>query len=191
MSGTQLIEKKQFWILVIMLLIASIARLFPHPANVAPIAAMALFGGVFFKSRWMALVIPIACMFFSDVLLQIGHLLGYFEFAGFHVLMPVVYGAFLLLVIIGRLIQAKGMSMPKVIGGTIAGSVLFFLLTNFAVWISFMPYTWEALVQCYTQAIPFFRATLLGNLFYVAVLFGSYEFIKQNYLKTTLATQKI
>ena len=91
-------------------------RLLPHPPNVTPIAAIALFGGAHFASKRAALAVPL----------------------------------------------------------TATGSVLFFVVTNFGVWLvgDLYPRTLEGLVACYVAGIPFFRNTLAGDLLYAAVLFG-------------------
>jgi hypothetical protein len=132
-------------------LAAAAMRLLPHPPNVAPMAAIALFGGARFDSKRAALAVPLLAMWLSDVLL------------GFGVdrVMPFVYGSFALIVVLGRLIRDR--RSPLAVGGTaFAGSVLFFVITNFGVWLSgdLYPRTAEGLVACYVAAIPFFRNTL-------------------------------
>jgi len=89
--------------------------------------------------------------------------------------MPFVYGSFALNVVLGRLIRDR--RSPLVVGGAaLAGSVLFFVITNFGVWLSsdLYPQTAEGLVVCYVAAIPFFRNTLAGDLLYACVLFGGF-----------------
>lgn len=174
-------QNKLFLFLLAGLLIAAISRLFPHPANFTPLAAMALFGGTYFVNKKWSLIVPMLCLLFSDFLLQVGHWLGYYEFAGFHALMPAVYASFALIVLVGWYLQ-KRLGVINVIMGTLIGATLFFLLTNFAVWIMYMPKTQAALIQCYVQAIPFFRNALLGDLCYVAIMFGSFEWMKKTYL---------
>ena len=68
-------------------------------------------------------------------------------------------------------------SLAMIFAGTLSSSVLFFVITNFGVWFSGTMYTktFEGLATCYVAAIPFFRNTLAGDVFYVAVLFGVYE----------------
>ena len=94
---------------------------------------------------------------------------------GVHRVMPFVYGSFALNVVLGRLIRDR--RSPLVVGGAaLAGSVLFFVITNFGVWLSsdLYPQTAEGLVVCYVAAIPFFRNTLAGDLLYACVLFGGF-----------------
>jgi len=143
-------------------------RLLPHPPNFAPILAIALFGGVYL-SRKIAFILPIFAIAISDIFI------GYYGV----VLMIAVYGTFLLSVILGFWLK-KHKKWYTVGGIAILSAVLFFLITNFAVW-AFTPWyakTLSGIIQCYLLAIPFFRNTILGNLFYVTVFFGAYEVAK-------------
>ena len=160
----------RFLVLVGMILAAAASRLIPHPPNFAPIGAMALFGGACFAHRRAAFVVPLAAMFLSD--LAIGLLSGNLSL-GLHRLIPVVYGSFALIVCLGFWLRSRRTVLP-IAGATLAGSVLFFVLTNFGVWAlgSLYPNTWEGLVACYVAAIPFFHNTLLGDAVYSTALFG-------------------
>lgn len=151
-------------------LFAALMRLVPHYPNFTPIGALALFAGAHFTNRWLALSIPIAALLFSDLLL------------GFHDMMVPVYISFVLVVLIGGLLR-NNVKIVSVGGGAIAGSLVFFVLTNLAVWLSgtMYPTTVQGLVQCYVAAIPFFHMTLLGDLFYSGVLFWGFYLIQQYY----------
>lgn len=150
------------------ILLAAASRLIPHPPNVTPIAAMALFGGAYFSNRAAAYVVPLAAVVLSDLIL------------GFHSTMPFVYASFLLIVLIGsRLRRQKNVS--AVAGASLVSSVLFFLVTNFGVWLTgtLYPRTWAGLAAAYVAALPFFRNTVLGDLSYVAVLFGGFALLER------------
>jgi hypothetical protein len=155
-------------IAVLLVLIGASMRLIPHPPNFAPIAAIALFAGVYLSKR-TALILPIAAMVISDIFI------GYYEIS----LMAVVYGSFLLCVLLGFWLK-KNKKWYTIGGSAILGAVLFFLITNFAVWALTPWYakTLAGLIQCYFMALPFFKNTLLGNLFYASVFFGSYELVR-------------
>lgn len=158
----------EFLIALFLILIGVGLRLLPHPPNFAPIAAIALFGGLYF-SRKIALILPIAAMVISDISI------GDYE----PKLMAFVYGSFLLCVVLGFWLK-KHKKWYTVGGSAILCSVLFFLITNFAVW-AFTPWyakTISGLIQCYLMALPFFRNTLLGDLFYVTIFFGVYEIVE-------------
>jgi hypothetical protein len=108
-------------------------------------------------------------MIISDIFI------GYYQFS----LMAVVYGSFLLCVLLGFWLK-KNKKWYTIGGSAILGAVLFFLITNFAVWALTPWYqkTFFGLFQCYLMALPFFKNTLLGDLFYVTLFFGAYETVK-------------
>jgi hypothetical protein len=150
-----------------MIIAAAFVRLIPHPPNFAPIAAMALFGGAYFTKKWAAFLIPLTAMFVTDL------------FLGFHAAMWAVYLSFALIVFLG-MVMIKQKKIGNIFIASVSASVSFFIITNFGVWIS-TPYyekTGAGLAACYTAAIPFFHQTLLGDLFFVAILFGLYELAK-------------
>ena len=158
----------EFSIALIFILIGVGLRLLPHPPNFAPIAAIALFGGVYFSKK-LAFILPLAAMAISD------------KFIGFYEpkLMASVYGSFLLCVLLGFWLK-KHKKWYTIGGSAIISSITFFLITNFAVW-AFTPWyakTIFGLIQCYLMAIPFFKNTLLGDLFYVTIFFGNYEAVE-------------
>lgn len=142
-----------------------LARVVPHPANFAPVAAVALFAGAILPRKW-ALTAPLAAMMISDI------------FVGMHSLVLVTWGSFALIALASHkwLGKANG---SKVLLGSLSASVFFFIVTNFAVWAQGTMYSlnFAGLVQCYINALPFFRGTLLGDLFYSGVLFGSYALV--------------
>jgi hypothetical protein len=142
-------------------------RLLPHPPNFAPIAALALFGGVYLNKKY-ALVVPVAAMLVGDIFL------GFYDWR----LMSAVYSCFLISGLIGLWLR-KHKNLITVIGGTLVSSLIFFLVTNLAVWAfsSWYSHNWQGLLYCYSLALPFFRNTMFGDLFYVGVLFGLYEMV--------------
>jgi hypothetical protein len=157
----------KFWVLTLMIFAAAFVRLIPHPPNFAPIAAMALFGGAYFSKKWAAFIVPITAMFITDL------------FLGFHETMWAVYLSFVLIVVIGML-MLKEKKVSNVFFASVISSVSFFVITNFGIWLSTLYYekTGAGLAMCYTAAIPFFHQTLLGDLFFVAILFGLFEIVK-------------
>jgi len=150
------------------ILLAAVSRLIPHPPNVTPIAAMALFGGAYFSHRAAAFLVPLAAMVLSDL------------FLGFYHTTPFVYGSFALIVVIGYGLRRRKTLFTVGIAA-LASSVLFFLMTNFGVWAigTLYPKTWAGLVTAYLWALPFFRNTVLGDLAYVAVLFGGFALLER------------
>jgi len=168
----------RFFALLGIILSAAAMRLVPHPPNVTPIGAMALFAGAYFAAKRTALLVPLAAMYLSDLAL------GFFvyDFGWFHQFMLFVYAGFVATVCLGLLIRHR--ITPLTVGGAaLTSSVLFFVLTNFGVWLvsDLYPRTAAGLVGCYVAAIPFFRNTLAGNAFYTLVLFGGFA-LAQRYI---------
>lgn len=137
----------------------------PLPPNVAPVGAMALFGGAYLGRRrgWL---IPVSLMLASDAVI------GFDRW-------PVevsIYICFLFSGYLGwRWQQRRG--VWRLLGATLAGSVVFFLVTNAAVWAfaDWYPHTLIGLQQCFAAALPFFRNTMVGDVGYTIVFFGLYQ----------------
>ncbi|UOF02601.1 DUF6580 family putative transport protein [Bdellovibrio reynosensis] len=154
--------------LVMMVLVAAFSRLIPHPWNFTAIGAMALFGGAMFPSKKQSLVLPIAALFISDLVL------------GLHSTMVFVYFAFLAIVLLGWALR-DNRSVVRVGTFALVSSSIFFLISNFGVWIMGGMYTpdFAGLVNCYVAAIPFFDNQIYGDLFFSGVLFGGYEVVRK------------
>lgn len=158
----------EFIIALLLVLIGVCSRIFFHPFNFTPIAAIALFGGVYFSKK-IALILPLAVMAISDLFI------GYYDFK----LMVSVYGSFLLCVILGFLLK-KNKKWYTIFGSSLLASFIFFFLTNFAVW-AFYPWyakTFFGVIECFSMALPFFKNTILGDVFYVTIFFGVYEVVE-------------
>lgn len=162
---------------ILLILFAAFSRILPHPANFTPIAAIALFGGVYLNKR-LAFAVPIAAMFISDLII------------GLHSGMIWVYGSFVIITLLGFWLRAKmsarlrngqastGKKVSYIFGAALASSVIFFIITNFGVWTSgYYGLDLKGLAECYAAAIPFFRNSLLGDFVYVTLMFGVYELV--------------
>lgn len=156
--------------LIGILIVAALFRILPHPPNVAPIAAMALFAGAYFSDRKLAFILPFAALLVSDLVI------------GFHSTMLFVYAAFAITVVMGVWLQDRRRPLP-ILGAALGSSVLFFLVTNFGAWLShgMYPLTVEGLMAAYTAGIPFFRNSLIGDLLFVALFFGGFS-LAERYL---------
>jgi hypothetical protein len=166
---------KRSMVLIGIVATVALARLLPHPPNVTPIAAMALFGGACFTNRKMAYLLPMAAMLLSDLVL------GFTRYGVLILLasQPVVYACILATTAIGQLIKDRR-SVWQVGTGTLTGAVVFFVVTNLAVWATgrIYPLTGSGLAECYTVAIPYFRNSLLGDFAFTAILFGGLAWLE-------------
>lgn len=158
---------------------------FPNPmANFAPIGAMALFGGAYYgrgKMGWLSLLIPIVIVWVSDWFVNL-HDLGSFTpfYSGFYW----QYLAYGMMVLLGAEL-IKRVKPVAVIGTSLFGSIIFFLISNFGVWVSgtmvVYPMTFDGLILCYVAGIPYFGGTVLGDLFFCGVFFGAFELAKTKF----------
>lgn len=180
MTISESMNKKSILIVTGFIIFAALTRLLPHAYNFTPLGAIALFGAAYFTEKRWALVIPLLAFWMSDLLLNNITYAAYYDgFTWFTSGMLYTYGSIAMIVVLGYYILKK-ITFGRVLGGALGASVIFFIVSNFGVWVSssMYPLTLEGLITCYTAAIPFFHYTIAGNVVYSAVLFGSYEWIK-------------
>ena len=154
---------------VAMVFVAAFSRLITHIPNMTPVFAIALFGGTYIKRKSLAFLIPLAALLISDA------------FIGFYTQMYAIYISFAITVAIGFYLRRK-INAVSVVGASLASSIVFFILSNFAVWISGVgiltyPLNIHGFMFCYFQAIPFFGYELIGTLLYTTVIFGIFNIV--------------
>ena len=135
-------------IVLLIIIFGVICRLIPHPPNFSPVTAIALFGGLNFSDKRIAFSIPLIILFLSDLIL------------GISIINLFVYTGFSIIVFLGTKIKSIKF------GNIILSSFIFFLISNFGVWIIGYPKNIEGLILCYTMAIPFFGYSIVGDLFF-------------------------
>jgi hypothetical protein len=170
-----MLKDRRFLILCALIAGAALIRFLPHPPNFVPVAAMALFGGAFFKDKRMAFLIPVSAMLLSDL------------FLGFHSTMIFVYLSFAAIVGIGLLLRNR-VSFLSVSGASLGASTLFYLVTNFGSWLGnpMYPQSLDGLAASYIAGIPFFHYTLAGDLFFCGVMFGTWALVARTVPGLTL-----
>lgn len=167
----------RFSVITLLILLAALSRLIPHPSNFAPIGGMALFGAAYYNRHYWAYLVPIVSMWISDLILNNVVYGAYFDrFVWFYDGAWFTYGAFVLIVLLGTF-TLKKVRVPNLLFSALGASVIFFLVSNFGVWFSgtMYPKDFGGLIACYTAGIPFFKNTVMGDLFYTALLFGAFE----------------
>jgi len=175
-------SKGQTLVTVVVLIAVAVAgRLVPHMPNFAPVTAAVLFCGAY-MSRKQSLLALGAVLLISDYLLlyinpygrtSFDHLYAPWEL--YHSALPYIYASFAISALVGWWVRSRR-SSGLVVGAALFCSVQFFLISNAGVWIGGMyDRGLEGLLQSYTMALPFFRGTVLGDLFYTSVFFGGYE----------------
>lgn len=147
-------------ILILFVAVAVLVRLLPHPPNFTPVTALAIFGATTFNNKALGTILPLIALGISDI------------FLGFSTITFWVYGSFILISLLS--IYWKEVKLQYVL----LSSSVFFIVTNFGVWILGYPKSLEGLVLCYTLAIPFFLNSVLGDLFFTYVLKYSFKTVE-------------
>lgn len=191
--------KLHFGIITLLIVVISLTRLLPHvfsdffyfPPNFAPIAATALFGAAYFSKKYWAFIIPLGAYWISNLLIDNIFYAEYYE--GFSLLSnPMIILTFAALVGFGFW-ALKKVNLVNLIGASLGASVIFFLVTNFTSWVGnpVYPQSIEGLLMSYGAGIPFLKWTVLGDLFYCGVLFGTFEWVKRRSLFTVLQEEEV
>ena len=139
------------------------ARLLPHAPGVWPFAASALFAGRMLRVPGLAVIVPLAAILLSNVAL-----------AGDDWRVTVVVCLATILPAFAGMLTRRWPGALPVVVAVVSCSLIFFVATNLAVWAfsGMYPLTWQGLTECYIAALPFLDKTVLGDLFWTAVLFG-------------------
>jgi len=195
------LNKSTIWAFVILLLTAALYRSWDgRPFGFAPQMAMALFGGAVIKDKRLAILLPILSLFLSDVLYQVLYMNGLSTLQGFYEGQWLNYLLFVGITFFGMLM--KKIDLKNVVGFSISGSLIYFLLSNFGVWAGGggfqRPKTFDGLMLCYGDALAFIRDyglikgfvgnQLIGDLFFCFLLFGVYSLAKNYFIRKEIKT---
>lgn len=169
-------KKNNLLLILIITAIVLGSRFLPHTPNFSPLLAVTLFTAVYADKKLFFL--PFLVLFISDI------------FIGFYTVgvMFSVYFSLLVTLFLGRLL-GRHYNAINTFSASLLSGLLFFLVTNLAVWYFGDWYTRDlnGLINCYALAIPFFKTTLVSNLLYTGILFGTYEFALRFYPAKKLA----
>ena len=149
----------------ILIAIGFLMRIIPHAPNVAPVAAIAIFAGAYLNKKIVPWV-PLAIMIASDLII------------GLHGVVVYTWGAFIIIGFMGMRLREKR-TPTSIFATTVFGALVFFVITNFGVWLAWYPHTAAGFVNCYVRALPFLRNTMLSNILFSFVLFGCYELARK------------
>jgi hypothetical protein len=157
-------------VILAMIALSAVLRIVPHPWNLTPVGAIALFSGAVVRDRRLAFLFPLIALFVGDL------------FVGLHVLIPIVYASFLINVALGLWLRDRR-TTPRIAALTLLGSIQFFLITNFGVWafLGSFPRTIAGLIACYLAGLPLFWNTLAGDALYAALLFGGFALAEHTF----------
>jgi hypothetical protein len=173
----------KFGALIALIIVVALARLIPNMPNFSPMAAIALFCAAHFNKLWKAILVTLLATFVSDVILNntiYSSMNNGFTF---------FYDGFILQYIAYAVIALMGstffinINKTKVIGGSLATTLVFFIISNFGAWISLPFYSKDiaGLMSSYAAGLPFLKNTLLSDLFYTSLLFGAYYLLQNRF----------
>ena len=149
-----------FKVTICTLLAFSASRLIPHPPNFTSVIALSFYIPAAFGLRFIPIVI--ISLLFTDLII------------GLHSTLLFTHGS---VVLIGLISRYFNKSLLFRIFGTLTGAVIFYLVTNFGVWINgSYSYDLNGLVTCYALALPFFGNTILSSLIYSSIIETIYKF---------------
>lgn len=155
--------------LVLLLIVGAAAlRMLPHPENIAPIGALALFSGAYLQRRVFWLV-PLGALLLGDLHNGLYHA----------AVMLAVYLGFLASTAVGRGLLHRRDSTGRIALAVGAGALAFWLISNVGNWLAFHPQTAAALLQCYVDGLPYLLRSLAGDAIYAALLFGGYRLARR------------
>jgi hypothetical protein len=162
-------KKNKIFIILSLLGLGAMARLIPNAPNFAPVAAIAIAASLCLNKKW-SIILPVGALFISDLLI------GFYDWK----LMAVVYVSFGMIGIFSWFLKKHG-NFLNVVATSLGASIFFFFSTNIAVWIfsAWYPKTISGLILCLEMGLPFFRNTLMGDLFYTVVLASGIILVKE------------
>ena len=174
----------QTGIISIIILLAAFTRIMPHPPNFSPMAAIGLFGAAHFAKKWQAFLIPLIGIWISDLVINnfvySSHSSNFVWFyGGFYW----QYISYVFIIFAGLFIFNKGISVTNTLGGMVSSSGIFFLFSNFGVWVGGAMYSKNIawLITCYAAGIPFIHNTIISDALFTTVLFGTYYLLQTEY----------
>lgn len=176
---------------ILLIIIASLYRVMPgRPFGFAPQIAMAIFGGAVIKDKKLAFLLPLLSMFVSDALYELFYINGVGNIKGFYEGQLTNYILFGSMTVFGFLI--KKLSIGEIIVASLAAPTTYFLLSNFFVWLSSSPdagyqrpKTFNGLLMCFNDGLPFYPWSVLSTLVFSAMFFGSYYLFFKNSLQAS------
>ena len=180
-----MLNQKNILLLFIICMVAAATRLIPYEMlNFTAVGALAFMGGAMIENKWLRYILPIGLMAITDLVLNT---VIYSEFTGgsfFYDGMFWVYIPFIISVAVGRIILKEASAGKVVFAGLVSG-IIFFLISNFGVWMSgsLYPKTAGGLLEAYYMGLPFVRNTLAGNIVFGLAIYAAWEFAAKKSIK--------
>jgi len=153
----------------------------------SPIIAIALFSGMIIKEKNMSFLLPLLSLLISDIVIEILHRQGLFDYAGFYSDQWKNYLILLACTLIGW--GLRGRSYTSIVAGAFIAPIAFFLISNLNVWMG--PYSlyskdFNGLMDCYIAGLPFYKNALIATLLFLPAIILSYNYIAKQKLDLRL-----
>jgi hypothetical protein len=173
---------KNILIGVILIITASMCRVYQPIYNFAPIVAISLFSGYVFKNKKTAISIALIASLLGDLLISYIN-----KYPLFHNTFAFVYGSYILIALLGNKLYNAKLNWNKLAILGVSSSLLFFIITNLGVWLVGNIYNKniDGLIDCFVAAIPFYKHSFLSDLIYIPVIFGAYSILRQKSISLT------
>ncbi len=168
------IKSPRFIVLTLLVIAAACTRalplFIPHIWNFTAVYALAIFAGSQFGDKRLAIVMPLAAMGLSDIFIP-GN--------GFNL---TVYAGFIAIVMCGMAIK-NHITVTNVALASVAGAILFYLITNFALFypVTQYPHNIQGIITSYIMGLPFLRNALIADMIYTPILFGAFFYLEKRY----------
>lgn len=180
------INKKLIVFTIILVVLATACKFFFGPeltwSGFSPVIAIALFAGFIMKEKDMSFLLPLAALFISDLVIQGLYSIGEFDYAGIYSGQWKNYLILMTAVLIGW--GLKGRKRSSLLAGTFAAPTVFFLVSNFMVWMAATEVVYAksfaGLMICYEAGLPFYRNSLIATMIFLPVILLSYNYITRN-----------
>jgi len=148
---------------IILVVLAVLSRLLPHPPNFTPMISIALLSGAFISNRMLSFILPLTIVLISDM------------FLGMYSGMMFVYLGYVVSTYIGY--KMREQSNVKIINASLLSGILFWTISNLGVYLLSNNHDVASFILCYTMAIPFLPALLVSSVIYSVVLSYFYNII--------------
>lgn len=179
-------NKNIYFVLSIFIVITVVSRLTPMVYNFSPIIGLSLFGAAYIRNRKLSFAVPLMLIYLTDFIINNTVYRQYFPnhegLVWFSSYMIWGFLSYILIVAIGRWLLRK-VNLKTLTASALSSSVLFFLISNFGVWISSNGIIYSkdlaGLILCYEMALPFLRNSLMGDMMSTAIIFGGYLILQR------------
>jgi hypothetical protein len=176
----------------ILVVLATACKYFFGPdldwSGFSPVIAIALFSGFIIKQRDWSFLLPLLALFISDAIIHALYLNGDFPYAGFYSGQWKNYLILMSATLIGWLLKGKNTSSLLI--GALTAPTVFFLLSNFGVWMgSHVTYSKDisGLMTCYAAGLPFYKNALMATILFLPVILFSYNYFTKRKTALTIA----